>query len=445
MPTALPASAALTRATDSAAVDATDAPAAAATAAATAAAAAPAGGGDLASNEPEFSMIAGGPLYQLFVRAHFVQPPVGLLGRRIAGISLLAWLPLLVLSVIAGRAWGGATIPFLYDIDAHVRFLVALPLLVLAEWLVHVRFRPLVMQFIERSIIRPSQRPAFDEIVASCQRLRNSTIVEALVLVLVLTLGPVAWRSQAAVPAPTWYANPVGSTLHLTLPGYYYLFVALPLFQFILLRWYFRIFIWCRFLWKVSRLDLNLIPTHPDGAGGLGFLSAAVHAQAPLLAAQSALLAGVLANRIFYEHARLPDFKLEILAMVLFLAIVALGPLMVFIPRLAACQRAGNREYGVLASRYTAEFHDKWIAPLAVPQPQQQPPPQQQELLGSSDIQSLSDLANSFAVIRSMTVVPFNRVTVVRVVVIALLPTLPLLLTVVPLSELVDQLVKVLL
>jgi hypothetical protein len=56
---------------------------------------------------PEFSIVLGGPLYQLFRRLHIVRESLGLLGRRIIFISLLAWLPLLVLTVIGGRAWGG--------------------------------------------------------------------------------------------------------------------------------------------------------------------------------------------------------------------------------------------------------------------------------------------------------------------------------------------------
>src|SRR3954453_661674 len=137
-----------------------------------------------------------------------------------------------------------------------------------------------------------------------------------------------------------------------TLPGYFYRYVSLPLFQFMLLRWYFRLFIWYRFLWKVSRLRLNLLPTHPDGSGGLGFLSGSAHALAPLLVAQSSLLAGLIANKIFYDGAKLASFKMEIVLFTVFLLLLALGPLLVFATQLAACQRLGAREYGVLASEY---------------------------------------------------------------------------------------------
>ena len=62
--------------------------------------------------------------------------------------------------------------------------------------------------------------------------------------------------------------------------------MSLPLFQFLLVRWYFRLFIWGRFLWQVSRIQLALIPSHPDRCAGLGFLSTIHETFAPVLIAQ---------------------------------------------------------------------------------------------------------------------------------------------------------------
>src|SRR5204862_6574788 len=100
---------------------------------------------------------------------------------------------------------------------------------------------------------------------------------------------------------------------------------------------------------------------HPDGAGGLGCLTGSAHALMPLLVAQSATISGVLASRIFFTGAKLMQFKIEILVVMLFLMGMALLPLMVFAPILAACQRRGNIEYGLLASHYVADFENKWL------------------------------------------------------------------------------------
>ena len=210
--------------------------------------------------------------------------------------------------------------------------------------------------------------------------------------------------------------------------------MSLPLFQFILVRWYFRIFIWARFLWQVSRIDLTYAPMHPDRNGGIGFLSRIGYAFTPLLLAQGTLLAGMLANHIIFEGAALTAFKLDIFAFVVIMVGVVLAPLLVFIPPLARAKRAGLHEYGHLAKRYVDEFDQKWLRGIAGDEP----------LVGSADIQSLADMGNSLEVVRSKRLVPNTRDTLVQLVVMTLLPVAPLLLTMISPEELLGQLLKVL-
>jgi hypothetical protein len=188
-------------------------------------------------------------------------------------------------------------------------------------------------------------------------RLRNSVLAEVLLIAFVYCVGIlILWRQYMALDTATWYAAPTVAGLQLSLTGVWYGYVSVPFFQFLFMRWYFRLFIWARFLWQVSRLDLNLVPTHPDRVGGLGFLANTVYAFVPLAVAHGAMLAGPLANRIFFVGAALPEFKVEIAVLVVFLLGVVFGPLLVFAPQLAEAKRRGNREYGTLAERYVREF-----------------------------------------------------------------------------------------
>jgi hypothetical protein len=227
--------------------------------------------------------------------------------------------------------------------------------------------------------------------------------------------------------------------LRLTLPGFWYAWVSLPLFQFILLRWYLRFFIWFQFLWRVSRLDLHLLPAHPDRAGGLGFLGTGSYAFAPILFAQGTLLAAFLANRIFYDGQNLLSFKPNIAVFVGFFLVVILAPLLVFTPQIVAAKRRGLGEYGTLASSYVAGFEEKWLASS-----DQQSTSRAEELLGSGDIQSLADLGNSFGFVREMRPVPFSWQDVTRLAVATAAPVVPLLLTIMPLEELLSRIFKVL-
>jgi hypothetical protein len=388
--------------------------------------------------EPQdFSLVLGGPLFQLLRRSHLSGNALELLQQRILVISLLAWLPLLLLSALEGHALGGnVAVPFLLDIDVHIRFLLALPLLIVAELVVHQRMRFVVRQFLERNLIPESGLIRFEAAIVSAFRLRNSVLAEVLLIAFVYVVGVlIIWRQYMALATATWYAAPTAEGSKLSFAGMWYGYLSLPLFQFLLLRWYFRLFIWTRFLWQVSRIELSLIPTHPDRVGGLGFLANTIYAFTPLAVAHGALLAGLIANRIFYLGAALPDFKIEIAVLVVFLVFVVLGPLLLFAPQLAQAKRTGNREYGALAERYVREFDAKWLRGGV---------PADEPLVGSGDIQSLADLANSFEVVRGMQIAPITRDAIFRLVAATLVPIVPLALTMMSLEELVKTLFGIL-
>jgi hypothetical protein len=267
-------------------------------------------------------------------------------------------------------------------------------------------------------------------------RLRNSVTAEVLLIAFVYIVGVgFIWRTQMALDVASWYGVSADGALRPSLAGWWMGCVSLPVFQFLLLRWYFRLFIWARFLWQVSRLELALVPTHPDRSGGLGFLELVGYMYAPLLVAQGALLAGTMADRIFYAGAGLPDFKVELVGVVVLMVFVVLGPMLVFVPALAAAKRAGLRDYGTLAQRYVREFDQKWLRGGA---------PAGEPLVGSGDIQSLADLGNSFAVVQDMSLVPFTWRTVLQLAVATLLPVAPLLLTMFSLEQLLGQALKML-
>src|SRR5215813_6817022 len=384
----------------------------------------------------DFSLVLGGTLFQFLRRSHLSGDALELLRRRLITIPLLAWLPLLVFSALEGRALGGnVAVPFLLDVEAHARFLVALPLLIIAELVVHQRMRFVVQQFLERNLIPEHALTQFEAAVASALRLRNSVLAEVLLIAFVYVVGVlIIWHHYTALTTATWYATPTVAGLQLSLTGVWFGYVSLPLYQFLLMRWYFRIFIWARFLWQVSRLDLSLIPTHPDRVGGLGFLANTVYAFMPLATAHGAMLAGPLANRIFYLGAALPEFKLEIAVLTVFVLGVVLGPLLVFASQLAEVKRRGNREYGVLAERYVREFDTKWLRGGA---------PVDEALVGSGDIQSLADLANSFEVVRTMGIAPITRDAIFQLAVATLAPLVPLALTMMSLEELLTRLLGV--
>src|SRR6185436_8031185 len=202
-------------------------------------------------------------------------------------------------------------------------------------------------------------------------RLRNSVVIEVALLVGAVTLGDVIWRGATALRVDTWYAN----SEHLTLAGWWYAFISLNVFRFVLLRWYFRLILWYLFLWRVARLPLRLNALHPDGAAGLGFLAGSASALLPVLLAHTITLAGV--------------------------------------------KREASREYGTLAMRYVDEFRDKWLGQRRAGA---------EGLVGSADIQSLSDIAGANESLRNTGFFPIGYRAVVTLAVVVALPFAPLLL-----------------
>jgi hypothetical protein len=381
---------------------------------------------------PDFSLVLGGPLYQLFRRTHLTGPALELLRRRIVFFCLLCWVPLAVLSAVEGHLFGGAKFSFLRDIETHVRFLISLPVLLLAEITVHRRLRPAVKNFVGRQIVTPEELPKLHAAIDSAIRMRNSVIAEVLLLVLVFTGGIWIWRNEVALGVASWYAVPRGGQMHLTWAGSWFAFVSVPIFQFILLRWYMRMLIWFLFLLRVSHLRLQLLPANPDRAGGIGFLGRSTIAFAPFLFAQGALLAGQIASRIFYTGQSLLSFKLTILGFVCFFVAAILAPLLVFTPQLWDAKLEGLAKFGSFAEQYVMDFGQKWLPGKA----------NHEQLLGSADIQSLADLDSSYEVVREMRAVPFATEDVVGLLVASVVPMLPLLLTFMPLDQLVTEGIK---
>jgi hypothetical protein len=352
-------------------------------------------------------------------------------------LPFVAWLPLLGLCSISGSLLSRSlSTPFLFDLGAHIRLLVVLPLLLIAGRVAEKRMGPTIQQFVSRFLVPDEMIVRFEAAIASAYRAGDSIVADVLLIVLILgTDSAIVKQTAAGLGASTWYATSSPQGAALTPAGTFYAFVSLPIFQFVLLRWYYRLFIWARFLMRVAKLNLRLVPTHPDRVGGLGFLLLATQALALFGMAHGALLAGWLANRVLIRGELLTGFKAEIVIVVVFVLLITIAPLFAFTRPLILAKRRGIFEYGKLASRYVYDFDAKWVRARAA---------RNEELVGSSDIQSLADMGGSYELVQNMRSLPITPQLITTVSVAVLLPVAPLLLTVMPLNELIKKLVGIL-
>ena len=345
--------------------------------------------------------------------------------RKIAVVILITWVPMVLLTLIAGHAFGGRVqFPLFYDPIVHARLLFTLPLLELGRVIVAVSLTVQVRHLRSMGVGPEKEWPRFDAASADALALRSSPWMEVALVVLAylfsLVLRIVLGMSDGD---SSWERT--GGTI--TLAGWWHMLVSLPILYFFLLRWVFIFLIWGWFLFRISRLDLELTPTHPDRTGGLGFLAWGTASFSTVLMAISAVVSAGLAAEILNGHETLDSLKFHVVAFVAGALIVLHSPLLVFSGHLARCRFKGLLEFGALVWRYDTAFEEKWIK-----NPQNS---DQESLLGSSDIQSLADIATGYDHIDRMRLIPFDTKAVAVLLLAALLPLIPLVGTQISLQE----------
>jgi hypothetical protein len=378
--------------------------------------------------------IEGGFFYNLCLRLRLVRPQLGHKRIVLAGV-IIAWVPLFLLSLWADRALHGK-IPFLYDVEVHTRCVVALAIFLASEHLILRILSETIGEFLKNEIVEHRALPDFERATRTLSKLYGSNFIEIGLLILIVVSSYLFGQEDLGLGTSTWFRHAEEAGGRLTLAGYWFAFVSLPFTRFIQLRWYLRLGFWFWFLWRISRMNLRLTPTHPDRAGGIGFVGLSIHAFAPLSFAQGAMTSGWIANYVLYRGLSPLAFQVQIIGTVVVLLILILGPLVMFSRQLVRARWKGLLDYGLLANRYVREFDQKWNSGAAPPG---------EALIGSSDIQSLADMGNSFAILERMRFVPFGWQEMILIIVLAIVPMLPLVLFIVPLDTILEQLLKALL
>ena len=178
-----------------------------------------------------------------------------------------------------------------------------------------------------------------------------------------------------------------------------------------------------------------LTPTHPDGAGGLGFLGKGSIPFGIIVFPLSSVVSAAIASRIIFGGATLEQFEFIYATLIVLVLIVFAGPLMVFAPKLFRLKQDGLLRYGTLASQYTQAFDSKWVGGINTPE---------EPLLGTTDIQSLADLGNSYELVRKMRIVPIELSDFIGIALPGVIPALPLAATVMPVGEILKGILRLL-
>ena len=387
--------------------------------------------------EPIFEL--GGPAFRLMQRVGVIRGKGPSIGRRSIAFIVVAWVPMLLFASLEGHAIGPTPREsLLLDFATYARFFIAVPLIFTAESVVGPRILSAGLRLVQGGIVQSEDHPAFLAAAARARQRRDAVLPEVLFLLVALVGAWFATIEQLGrLSTTTWHTVITPAGLHISPAGLWYQFVAIPLVQFFLFRWLWRLAIWTLFLWDMSRLRLNLIATHTDMAAGVGFLGVAQVSLSIFPFALSCVLSAEIAFRVRFEGMDLVTLRSMgslLFAYLLFVEFVTFGPLLIFVPILARVRREGLRSYGMLVQWHNKLFDEKWIERNG--QNDETP-------LGNPDMSSLVDLGSSFTVVRQMSIFPVGRTQLIQVAVVACLPGLPLVLLVLPFAEVLRPLAGV--
>lgn len=340
---------------------------------------------------------------------------------------------MLILSFIQGTAFGSQVkVPFLHDIAVNVRFLVALPILILAESTIDRKWRILVVEFIRSGLLKQTELPAFEALIERITRLRDHVLPEAVMILAAYLPNIFAMKIELLSGISNWRSVGPGDV---SLAGWWFNFISAPAFRFLFLCWAWRILLWTLFLWRVSKLQLGLVATHTDRAAGLGFLSEGQKVFSSIVFAGGCVIAAQIGNALLYEGAALSSVKWHMITYGVLAIIALVLPLLAVTPRLYRIKQKALFELGAIVTNHNQFFEEKWVHGNHSPGDM---------ILGSPDASSLADLGSSFEVVRDMGIVPIDKNTLLRLAAAAALPMLPIVVFATPANEVISAVLTML-
>src|SRR5262245_60484018 len=345
-------------------------------------------------------------------------------GRGLLAV-VVTWVPIMVWAAAAGQragmAWAGGAV---HHLEMHVRCLVAIPLLIFSEPIADRLIGAIVDNFPVSGLIRDEDEPAFDRAVASVKGLRDSKLAWGLIVALVTLTTLVSSRSpmDAAVVATSPDAGGFGSR--------WAMFVVRPLFLLMVFAWVWRLVLtWILFV-RIARLDLQLVPSHPDKVGGLGFVQLQPAAFSLVVFTISGVVCASVAEQIVEQHLHLAQFQAPMIALVVILVVLFLCPLTAFGRKLRRTKMRARFEYGTLAGRHVRGLHRRWVEGIDIGD---------DPVLSAPEIGPAADVATLYELTARMRPLPIGMPPLLAVVVPAVLPLLPVATLEIPLKDILTK------
>ena len=353
------------------------------------------------------------------------------LARRALFWALFAWLPAAAWAVYTGRAGPPmANEPLLSHFGVQARCLVAIPLLILAEAQAHAITMRVLPHFVTSGLVPESELGAFRAALQRVVRLRDGTLPWVVMLGLVLGLNTVAEGLQRSHEV-LWGEGQAPAEIGFG--ALWFVYVARPIHLALVAAWLWRVVLMTSLFRNLSKLELALVPTHPDKAGGLGFLTGVPKIFAPVVFALGIVLAARWAHDVIYHGVHVQELYLQMGAFAVVAVLLFSAPLLAFLPLMAATKRRAMLEYGALVGRHGRLVHERWIDGKAV---------EDDGLLSAPELGPVADTGPAYDAVAGMRVFLIGKATVVPLLVAAALPIIAVLSIEIPIAKILAALAK---
>jgi hypothetical protein len=383
----------------------------------------------------DVSLVRDDPPFRWQQRIGLIPRKGGLgVGRRAAFWTALAWMPIVVWAWWAGRVLpeqGQVAEPLLQHFGVHARLLLGIPLLIVAEAVALNIMARVFPQFVHAGIIGRAELPRFRAVLARTARLRDATLPWVILIGVAF-----AWAftdSGAYRAHELLWATGDGPTPSLGFGGLWYVYVGRPIFLALLLGWLWRLVLLAITLGRIAKLDLAIVPTHPDRAGGLGFVERFPAAFSIVVFVAALLISGGWGHDAEFHGLDVHSLYPMMVAALVAALVVFLAPYLVFTGPLGRAKKQALLEYGALVARHGRGVRKKWILGDAK---------EDDPLLSAPEIGPVADTVALYEAVQRMRPVPLGKTALLAIAVPVLIPFFAVLAIQIPVKELLGGLVK---
>ncbi len=370
------------------------------------------------SAEVQYSLFEASPFHKALARVGLDKHPV-----KLAIICVcVAWLPLLILTAIEGTLYAGTSLTFFNDIALHTRMLLALPLLILIRAVIDQKVVS-VLRYIIESLIRPEDKERIiSGTLRKSKRLASSPLTEIVLILIICASLFSVWQSglftETERGAASWMVTESMEITKLSLAGNWAVFVSFPFFQFLLLRWIWRYFIWLYLVFRISQAPLTLMPTHADRSGGVGIMILAQRSFNMVFLACAIVISGQFVARILEDPASFNSIRSVVIGFIILCVLLIIMPLAFFMGKLIKTKQQGLIHMSQLGAELSHKFEQDWMNDMPIEKRIEQ---------RQVDPSMAYDYSSMYDVLQQLRIIPITLRDIIGMVAMLFVPFIPLL------------------